>query len=158
LYKIDIKELTHNITEHDMSKLRNNDEINGYIAHFFPYKDDGLPLVNYGLRRCIYEKGLLSHYHNNQHHPEYWVVIRDNTLSPTPMRKLYVAEMLIDWIANQSDGRLPVKEFWKMDRSRKFIHHDTIIDIDRGVDSLDDNDNDLELINTSFKLIDMSKG
>ena len=39
------------------------------------------------------------HKHNNPHHPEYWLdVNREGIVTPLPMYKVYVVEMVADWI------------------------------------------------------------
>lgn len=146
LLNVNSDEIRELVLVHDNSKMIHQDEFEGYVAHFYPAKDDGIPIQSYGLRRSIYEKALLSHFHNNPHHPEYWVMIKNNTLTPTPMENKYIVEMILDWVTYQNINGLSTKEFWKKDRSKKFIHPDTIKLIDLCIDSLDDDDSDLELL------------
>lgn len=145
---LDINELEMLINIHDKSKMLNQDEIDGYLIHNFPYKDSNIPFNSYGLRRCIYEKALLSHYHSNPHHPEYWVMIKNNSLLPMPMEKIYICEMVLDWIANSVDENTNAKEYWRLNRNRKLLHHDTIDIIDQLIDLIDPIDfNKLDLKN-----------
>lgn len=145
-FDLDYNMLSKLIAKHDSSKMTNTDEINGYIARNFPYEEDDIPVDSHGLRRCIFEKGLLSHYHNNPHHPEYWVMVKDNSLTPMPMEPIYVCEMIIDWVANQMDDKMPPKKYWDHNRSQKLMHHDTVDMIDKMIVYIDDNDDDLELL------------
>lgn len=126
------------IAIHDKSKRTEKLEIDGYIANFYPYEGDGMKSDEYGIRHAIYEKGLLSHYHNNPHHPEYWIFFKHNErkLDCKPMEPIYVAEMLIDWIANETPDNLPVDEYWTINRGSKFLHIDTIELIDKGIDCI----------------------
>lgn len=134
------------ILSHDNSKINNQVEHYGYLMEHYPFKDDGIGMDKYGLRKSIYEKALLSHYHNNPHHPEYWIVFRDNVMVATPMESIYIAEMILDWIAHESDGRGSVKEYWFNNRSSKLINYDTIKIIDTIIDKLDDDDSDIPFI------------
>lgn len=126
------------INEHDKSKWSEPLEIDGYIANFYPYEGDGMQLDEYGIRHAIFEKGLLNHYHNNPHHPEYWIFFKhtERKLDCKPMDPIYVCEMLIDWISNERPDNLPVDEYWKRNRGSKFLHIDTVSLIDRGIDCI----------------------
>lgn len=140
--ELNVDDLEALINIHDNSKMIDKDEIDGYLIQHFPYKDSNIPFDSYGLRRCIYEKALLNHYHSNPHHPEYWVMIKNNSLLPMPMEKIYICEMILDWIANSVDEKDNAKEYWRLNRSRKFLHHDTVDIIDKLIDLINPADFD----------------
>ena len=140
--ELNVDDLEALINIHDNSKMIDKDEIDGYLIQHFPYKDSNIPFDSYGLRRCIYEKALLNHYHSTPHHPEYWVMIKNNSLLPMPMEKIYICEMILDWIANSADGNDNAKEYWRLNRGRKFLHHDTVDIIDKLIDLIDPADFD----------------
>lgn len=138
---VDVIKLGKLIDIHDDDKLVVEDEIKGYIANFYPYEGDGIPDDSYGLRRAIYEKALLNHYHQNPHHPEFWVYVdaEHNRLDCKPMDPIYVCEMILDWIANENrEGHLPTSEYWRLNRSSKYIHQDTIVLIDMIIDMMNE--------------------
>ena len=149
---IDADRLGSLVLAHDNSKLINPDETYGYLMEHYPYKDDGIGMESYGLRKSIYEKALLSHYHNNPHHSEYWIVFRDNAMVATPMEPIYIAEMLLDWIAHESDGRGSVKSYWVNNRANKLINYDTIKILDRLIQKLDDDDSDIGFIDSPLTM------
>lgn len=128
---VDINKLRDLISVHDDDKLVVDDEINGFIANFYPYEGDGIPDDAYGLRRAIFEKALLAHYSRNPHHPEYWSFIENNKLDAKAMEPIYVCEMILDWIANETNkGSLPTSQYWRLNRSSKYLHPDTVKMID----------------------------
>lgn len=130
---VDVSKLEKLIEVHDQSKRTVEDEINGFMANRYPYEGDGIDDDHYGLRHAIYEKGLLSHYHNNPHHPEFWVFIKaqDWTLDAKPMDSIYICEMLIDWVAYQNMLQLrTVEEYWTHIRSTLFMHPHTVEQVD----------------------------
>ena len=126
--EFDLKILGENIARHDQSKKTNGEEIFGYLAEFYPYKGDNMPTSSYGLRRSAYEKGIMKHYHANKHHPEYWMSIDHihNKIVTAPMEDPYIAEMVLDWIGHEDDGKLDVIGFWNEKGKKKFIHETTI--------------------------------
>lgn len=128
------------IRVHDKSKRTEKLEIDGYITNFYPYEGDGIGLDEYGIKNAIYEKALLSHYHNNPHHPEYWIFFKHNErkLDCKPMEPIYVCEMLIDWIANETPNNMTVDEYWKHNRGSKFLHINTVDMIDKAIDCIID--------------------
>ena len=128
---VDVNELKKLVDVHDDDKLTNETVITGYIANFYPNDDDGIPEDAYGLRNTIFEKGLLAHYMNNPHHPEYWSYIENNKLNANPMEPIYVCEMILDWIANEDEHEhLPTSQYWRLNRSSKYLHPDTVKLID----------------------------
>lgn len=151
--KIDLDHLKVLCTAHDNSKLLNDEEIYGYMMQYYPYKDDGVSLDKYGLRRSIFERALLHHYHNNPHHPEYWVMFKDNSMVATVMDNIYLAEMILDLIAHQADGRGTVQEYWFNNRASKYINYDTVKQIDHIVDNiLEKDDSDLNLLDSPLSM------
>ena len=131
-------ELSKLIEVHDQSKRTDQIEIEGYLANFYPYEGDGMSLEEYGIRHAKYEKGLLNHYHSNPHHPEYWIFFKTNErkLDCKPMEPIYVCEMLINWIAEESSDNLTVDDYWKQNRGSKFLHIETVELVDRGIDCI----------------------
>lgn len=136
---VDISKVKELVDIHDQSKKESEDEINGYISHFYPYKNDDIGEESFGLRRAIYEKGLLHHYNSNPHHPEFWIYVNvdKSKMEAKPMDGIYIAEMLLDWIAfSMVGGCKSVEEYWKHNRASMYIHHDTVKIVDRLVDMI----------------------
>lgn len=155
--KVDLEHLKVLCTAHDNSKLLNEEEIYGYMMQYYPYKGDGVDLEKYGLRRAIFEKALLHHYHNNPHHPEYWIIFKDNSMVATPMDNIYLAEMMLDWVAHESDGRGNVHGYWFNNRATKYINYDTVKQIDFIMDNiLEEDDSDIPFLD-SPKTINVGK-
>lgn len=138
---VDVNKLKQLVNIHDRSKYEVEDEINGFMANYFAYDGDGIDEEYYGLRRAIYEKGLLSHFHNNPHHPEFWVFIKAGewAFEAKPMDSIYICEMLLDWIAYKNMLNIrSIKDYWVSTRSTKYIHKDTIKIIDTLVNMINE--------------------
>ena len=145
---IDVDRLHTLVVAHDNSKLLSKEEIYGHMIQYYPYINDGVDLNKYGLRRSIFEKALLHHYHNNPHHPEYWVIFRDNSMVATVMDNIYLAEMILDWCAHQADNRGTVYDYWFNNRASKYINYDNIKQIDFIVDNILGDDSDIPFLNS----------
>ena len=70
-----------------------------------------------------FEKAWHHHKQNNPHHPEYWLnPNRSGILDVLPMPKIYVLEMIADWIgAGKTYGS--TLEEWLPSNLHKFVWH-----------------------------------
>lgn len=102
-----------NLWLHDLSKFSANESF-GYAFHDFKNKKYDLS----------FEKAWHHHKTHNEHHPEYWLNPgRGGELEMLPMPKIYVAEMVADWIgAGQVYGS--TLEKWLPDNIHKFMWHE----------------------------------
>lgn len=97
---LDIEEkiaLEANLDSHDASKL-SDEEFYAYRDKFYSYS--GMDQSNVENK---FERAWLHHYQCNPHHPEHWVYINTDTetmqLKILDMPDIYIAEMILDWIA-----------------------------------------------------------
>ena len=72
---------------HDLSKFLPS-EWTAYVHHFYtkdPSKSEWLTALN-------------KHYNRNDHHFQYWVIVRDNgKIEPLDMPRIAILEMVADW-------------------------------------------------------------
>lgn len=121
-------DLCRNIEIHDISKINNEEEFKGFLAKFYPSKDN--PLLPHQIK-IAYDRARLSHYHNNKDHPEFWVYIKDNQLIANEMDKEYVCEMILNWIAiSMENNNISVEDYWVLNRDAHFFHENTLKLID----------------------------
>lgn len=86
------------VYSHDKSKF-SNEEFEAYRVKFYPTnietKDKALNTV-----KEQFNKAWLHHIRNNPHHPEYWTYVgQENEVVILDMPDIYIAEMILDWIA-----------------------------------------------------------
>ena len=56
------------VVAHDLSKLKDEVEIKGFMAWLYRYDQPDLP-INSPRRKYLYQKALLNHFHTNSNHP-----------------------------------------------------------------------------------------
>ena len=77
-----------NLWIHDMSKFSANEAF-GYAFHDFKSKKEDIP----------FERAWNHHKNHNPHHPEYWLSVnKEGDVVAMEMPRIYVAEMVADWI------------------------------------------------------------
>lgn len=88
-----VEELTNlsiQIENHDTSKY-DEEEFDAYCNYFYPAE-------NYPKDELAFDRAWLHHQHNNPHHWQYWVLVRDEgNLVPMDMDDFSIYEMLCDW-------------------------------------------------------------
>jgi len=68
------------------------------------------------------------HQKRNKHHWQYWVLLNDDgTVSPMPMPKRYVLEMVADWMGagRAINGRWEVKEWYEKNKNKMNLRMET---------------------------------
>ncbi len=93
-----ITKLISNGYSHDASKLIGIEW--EYLRENIKEKDEGL-----------FNLAMKAHYHNNQHHPEYWEGINN-------MPSVYIAEMVCDWKARSGEFGTDLRE-WVKEKATK---------------------------------------
>lgn len=87
-YKVDLDEYLDNLWLHDLSKFSANESF-GYAFNDFTKDAPSLE----------FKYAWQHHKVMNPHHPEYWLnPTRNGSLKPLDMPKIYVLEMVADWI------------------------------------------------------------
>ena len=113
----------HNLFFHDLSKF-GTEEHGGYAFYDFEKKMD-----NY-FGGFSFERAWHNHKMNNPHHPEYWWnVSREGEGEPIRIPKVFVAEMVADWMgAGKTYGSS--MEVWLPGNLHKFrFHEETVVDL-----------------------------
>ena len=110
---IDKAQFIENLWLHDISKFSANESF-GYAFHDFTSKELDLG----------FEMAWHHHKQVNEHHPEYWLnANRSGKLEIIPMPKLFIVEMVADWIgAGRTYGS--TLEKWLPDNIHKFVWHE----------------------------------
>ena len=102
---------------HDLSK-DDEEEYNAYDAYF------------YGGNRSYqvvkdFNYAWLHHIHNNPHHWQYWILVRDEgELVPIDMPIEYICEMLCDWSSFHYIDPESTANKWYKDNKKKMILSD----------------------------------
>lgn len=105
-----------NLFLHDLSKF-SAEESFGYAFHNF--KSNVLDRA--------FDRAWMHHKNHNPHHPEYWLnPNKSGVLEPLEMPKIYIAEMVADWIgAGKVYGN--TLEEWLPNNLHKFYFHPNTI-------------------------------
>ena len=79
-----------NCNHHDESKW-DEEEYTAYANYFYPSSEDKKD-------QKAFDLAWLRHQHKNPHHPQHWVLLRDEgILEPLDMPIPYIIEMVCDW-------------------------------------------------------------
>jgi len=133
----DFNALQNKIEVHDISKVNNPVERDGFLAKFYP--SDDRPYKDHQVR-VLYDRAKLDHYHANADHPEHWVYIDNNRLVAADMEPICIVEMILNWIVNSMvPGNMSVQKYWICNRDQKVFTENTIKQIDILVDWYIDN-------------------
>lgn len=110
---IDKAQFIENLWLHDISKFSANESF-GYAFHDFKSKEYSLS----------FEMAWHHHKQFNAHHPEHWLnANRSGILDVLPMPKIYIVEMIADWIgAGRTYGS--TLEEWLPKNIQKFKWHE----------------------------------
>ena len=104
---------------HDLSKFK--------PSEFLPYARfwEGMQKQRPIQTESEYQLAWLSHLRSNPHHWQYWVLVKDDgTLSPQPMPKKYILEMVADWSgANKTYQSTWNPNDWYMERRSTMSLH-----------------------------------
>lgn len=111
------------IVKHDASKY-SHDEFFAYKQYFYPSEGDTPD-------KDEMNRGWLFHIHNNPHHWNYWVVVDESGITPIDMPNLYIAEMLLDWIAMSMHFKSDTKDFWEKHKDKMILTDTTRKNIER---------------------------
>ena len=103
--------LASKIKDHDESKF-SQDEFEQYRQYFFP--NDGEEK-----NKDLFTMGWLYHQNSNPHHPEFWMVRDGYNVKPIDMPALYVAEMLLDWVAMGYKFNDTAYEYYQREGNKK---------------------------------------
>lgn len=109
-------EFLGNIWLHDISKFSANECFGYAFSNFKTGKmSEGFP------------SAWNHHKNHNPHHPEYWLSVNKNgETNPLPMPKIYVAEMVADWIgAGETYGS--TLEEWLPKNINSFLFHQSTV-------------------------------
>lgn len=98
----DYATVRRNICMHDDSK-HNDEEFYAYMNKFYPsreYTEEERAKVE-----TEFNRAWLFHIHNNPHHPEYWIIPKNDGNTVVKMPPEYIVEMILDWDSfRQDDG------------------------------------------------------
>ena len=132
----DYDELDKRITNHDLSKYKEEVEVAGIMAYYYRYTEDNLA-IDSTRRKYLFDKAMLNHYHLNSCHPEYWVHYKSGKMAALPMDNDAIIEMILDWIAigmEQDFDRADI--YWAQNRTKKLMAEETIQKVDMLIDKL----------------------
>lgn len=108
-----------NLWLHDLSKFSAN-EVFGYAFHDF--KSDQPDIA--------FDCAWIHHKNHNEHHPEYWLNVgRDGMVSPVRMPKIFVAEMVADWLGAGKTYGATLEEWLPKNISKFRFSPQTVVDL-----------------------------
>lgn len=117
---IDDGDVVHNvdllINSHDASK-HDKDEYDAYLNHFYPANGGDIPDED-----PEFDLAWLKHIHNNPHHWQYWVLVRDSGETvgiDMPMES--ICEMLCDWSSFQFTGKGTANEWYEKNKDKMIL-------------------------------------
>ena len=104
---------------HDLSKF-SSAEAFGYAFFNFGGGSDEKEVEDF-------ERAWHHHKMNNPHHPEYWLnPNRSGVIEPLEMPKIYVLEMIADWIGAGKTYGTSLKDWLPENIEKFFFHHKTV--------------------------------
>lgn len=125
------KTLEHNILEHDASKY-SDEEFEPYRAHFYPVDEDEKKSSEEA-----FEEAWKHHYSVNPHHWNYWLTNAEgNPGNVLEMDKIYLIEMICDWMAMSLVKGGTAKSYYEEHRWGISLHLNTREDLEYLLDCL----------------------
>lgn len=112
-----------NAEDHDKSKF-DDAEYGAYDDYF--YGKEGKDEDDISVIDSAFDYAWLHHIHHNPHHWQYWVLVNDDDGKPKPleMPRIYVIEMIADWMSfSFKSGNLTEIFDWYDAHSEKMILH-----------------------------------
>lgn len=116
---VNIQEISAQIASHDLSKYE-PDEFNAYCNYFYP--SDG-----FEKDEEAFDMAWLLHQHRNPHHPQYWILVRDEgEIVALDMEFKYICEALCDWHSFSSrDPKSTAYKWWTDNRDKMTLSENT---------------------------------
>lgn len=125
------KTLERNILEHDASKY-SDEEFEPYRAHFYPVDED-----EKNSSKEAFEEAWKHHYSVNPHHWNYWMTNAEgNPGNVLEMDKIYLIEMICDWMAMALVKGGTAKSYYEENRWKISLHNNTREDLEYLLDCL----------------------
>lgn len=119
---IDKSEFLENLWLHDLSKFSANESY-GYAFNDFSKKEVSV----------MFKRAWHHHKQFNPHHPEHWLNPgKGGHLEPLPMPKIYVVEMIADWIGAGKTYGSSLEE-WLPNNLHNFLWHEETAQLVRQV-------------------------
>ena len=101
------------VNRHDASKY-DKEEFDGYRQWFYPKEGEEK-------NKEVFQAAWHHHYRNNPHHWEYYV----DHEKASPMPKLSIAEMILDWIAMSMKFKNSPADWYNQNKDNILLHKDT---------------------------------
>jgi len=122
------------VQDHDKSKYEDVEFI-PYCNYFYSSPKDG-----FSKNSKEFDGGWLHHLHNNPHHWQYWVLLRDTgEVEPQDMPIEYICEMLCDWHSFSSKDPDNTAFNWYKSNKSKMKHSDkTTKEVEKLIEYLQD--------------------
>lgn len=134
LSQLNLDKIGLQVYNHDRSKY-DEEEFLGYCNHWYP--PDGGDVEHTSSKPendSAYDYAWSHHQHNNKHHSQYWLIVRDDGfIQALDIPPNYICEMLCDWGSfHVNDSHADCAFDWWNDNRKKFIMSDKTIEyIDR---------------------------
>ena len=108
-----------NLLLHDLSKFSANESF-GYAFHDFKSSKPDI----------AFDCACLHHKNHNEHHPEYWLNTgRGGVCNPIRMPKIYIAEMVADWIGAGKTYGSTLEEWLPKNIGKFRFSAETVVDL-----------------------------
>lgn len=143
----DVDEVESRVIKHDVSKYQEEVEVEGLMAYYYRYPQDGLGLDSMR-RKYLFDRAMLNHYHVNSCHPEYWIQYRPNKsndpcdpeanepkMFALDMDNESIVEMVLDWVAIGMEPDFDRADiYWANNRNKKMMTRNTVAKTDKLMD------------------------
>lgn len=104
------------------SRLLRHDESKTSCTEFLPYRMKFYPVNGETVSEQVFNRAWLHHIHNNDHHPEHWIIptAKGNTVLDMPVE--CIVEMLCDWQSFKYAGKGNAYDFYyKVDKKEGLL-------------------------------------
>lgn len=130
LAQLNLDEIGLQVYNHDRSKYSSY-EFTGYCNHWYP--QDGSEVEHDSKKPegdPAYDYAWSHHQHNNPHHSQYWLIVKDDgKVVPLDIPLNYICEMLCDWASfNYNDTTQDSAHEWWKKNKKKFIMSDKTVE------------------------------
>ena len=138
LSQLNLDEIGLQVYNHDQSKY-GDEEFTAYCNHWYP--QDGSDVEHTSDRPegdVEYDYAWSHHQHNNPHHSQYWLIVKDDgEIQALDIPLNYICELLCDWhsFSRKEDGNTAY-DWWNMNRDSFIMSDNTVAWIDKLVEYL----------------------
>lgn len=125
-YGVDLCRILDANFDHIYSRLLKHDDSKTSCEEFTAYRIKFYPIAGESISEQDFNRAWLHHIHNNDHHPEHWIIptAKGNTILDMPVE--CIVEMLCDWQSFKYAGKGNAYDFYyKVDKKEGLLSDKT---------------------------------